>query len=257
MTAGGGEVGAKPFVRFGNFVFRYRDALFPAVLLALFLGFRPQYPRGSERLDNLLDIAGIAVALSGQLLRVWVIGYAYIIRGGQNRQVYAKDLVTDGFFAHSRNPLYLGNLLVLLGLFLIYHNPWVYALGGTFFLISYAAIVAAEEAYLREKFGPGYDAYTRAVPRWLPRIRGLRQSMEGTRFNWRRVVLKEYTSTFTWMAGAVVLLAADTLAHHPYRERAAYLTALWVCLAVLTLGWAAARYLKKSRRLRAAPMSRA
>ena len=241
------------FVRYGNFLFRYRDALFPAVLLALFITFRPEYPRGDERLDNLLDAAGLAIALVGQALRVAVIGYAYIIRGGKNRRVYAEGLVADGIFAHSRNPLYLGNILILLGLFVIYNNPWVYALGIPFFLAGYAAIVAAEEAYLRGKFGPAYDAYTAAVPRWWPRLRGLRRSVDGMTFNWRRVVLKEYGSAAYWMAAAVVLLAADTLAHHPYRERAGYLNVLWACLALLVLGWGTARYLKKSRRLREAP----
>ena len=58
--------------------------------------------------------------------------------------MYAETLVTRGFFAHSRNPLYLGNFLVLLGLFVIYNNPWVYALGVAFFAVTYRAIVAAE-----------------------------------------------------------------------------------------------------------------
>jgi steroid 5-alpha reductase family enzyme len=146
MSAAAQAYSASPLVRVGNLVFRYRNALFPAVLLLLFLGFRPQYPRGSERLDNLLDALGIAVALTGQLLRFAVIGYVYIIRGGKNRRVYAEGLVTEGFFAHSRNPLYLGNLLVLFGLFLIHNNPWVYGLGVPFFLFSYAVIVAASSA---------------------------------------------------------------------------------------------------------------
>lgn len=247
------EAGANRAVRLGNLLFHYRNGLFPVVLLALLLGFRPVYPGGSERLDNVLDGIGIAVALAGQLLRAAVIGYAYIIRGGRNRRVHAEGLVTEGFFAHSRNPLYVGNLLVLLGLFLIHNNPWVYALGIPFFLISYALIVAAEEAYLRGKFGSVYEAYALAVPRWLPRLRGLSASLSGMRFNWRRVVLKEYTSTYTWSAGAVLLLAADTLAYHSYRERAAYLNGLGVCFVLLTLCWGTARYLKKSRRLREAP----
>jgi protein-S-isoprenylcysteine O-methyltransferase Ste14 len=215
--------------------------------------FRPRYPWGSERLDALLDTLGLVVALTGQVLRAAVIGYVYVVRGGKNRRVYAEELVTEGFFAHSRNPLYLGNLFVLLGLFLIHGNRWVLALGVPFFLLGYTAIVAAEEAYLRDKFGDAYAAYVRDVPRWLPRLRGLRRSLGGMRFNWRRVVLKEYGSTYAWTAGAIVLMAADTLAYHPYHARAAHLTFLWVCLALLTIAWGTARYLKKTRRLRQAP----
>jgi hypothetical protein len=112
--------------------------------------------------------------------------------------------------------------------------------------------VAAEEAYLPQKFGEAYDAYMRDVPRWLPRLRGLRQSVAGMRFNWRRVLLKEYGSTYAWTAGAIALMAAETLAYHSYAERAQYLNTLSVCLGVLTVGWATTRYLKKSRRLREA-----
>lgn len=242
----------RALVRYGNFLFHHRNTLFPIVLLALFIGFRPEYPRGSERLDHLLDLAGIVVAMAGQALRVAVIGYVYIIRGGRNQRVYAEDLVTRGFFAHSRNPLYLGNLLVLLGLFIIYNNPWVYALGIGFFGVGYAAIVAAEEAYLQEKFGEAYLRYARDVPRWFPRLYGLRRSLSAMRFNWRRVLLKEYGSTYAWTAGAIALMAAETLAHHAYAERAQYLNTLWLALALLTVGWATTRYLKKSRRLREA-----
>lgn len=249
MTGAVAERQQSLLVRYGNFLFRNRNGVFPVVLVALFFAFRPRYPGGSERLDDLLDALGVLVALAGQALRAAVIGYAYIIRGGRKRRVYAEDLVTEGFFAHSRNPLYLGNLLVLFGLFLIHNNPWVYALGVPFFVLGYAAIVAAEEAYLRDKFGAAYDAYARDVPRWLPRLAGLRQSLGGMRFQWRRVLRKEYGSTFAWTAAAIVLMAADTLAYHEYSERAGYLNALWAILALLTAAWATVRWLKLRGRL--------
>ena len=246
------DVRARPLERYGNFLFHHRNVLFPAVLLALFIGFRPQYPRGSEQLDIVMDVVGVMIALGGQALRIAVIGYAYIVRGGRNQRLYAEDLVTRGVFAQSRNPLYLGNLLVLLGLFVIHNNPWVYALGLAFFGLSYTAIVAAEEEYLSAKFGDAYIAYTRRVPRWLPRLRGLGQSLSALRFNWRRVLLKEYGSTYAWTTGAIALMTTETLAHDSYVERSSYLRVLWLSWGLLTLCWATTRHLKKSRRLREA-----
>lgn len=237
-------------VRYGNLMFHWRNTIFPVVLLALFFAFRPVWPNGSERADNLLDLAGVVVALLGQALRVAVIGYKYIVRGGKHQRVYAEDLVTSGFFAHSRNPLYLGNILVLLGLFLVHNSPWVYAIGVPFFLIGYIAIVAAEEDFLRGKFGPAYDAYRRDVPRWIPRLAGLSQSLAGIPFNWRRVILKEYGSTYAWLGGAIVLMVADTLRYREYAERAGYLNTLWWIAGVATVLYATARWLKLSRRLR-------
>ena len=104
------------------------------------------------------------------------------MRGGRQGRVYAEGLVTEGFFAHSRNPLYLGNMLVLLGLFLIHNNRWVYIIGLLFFVVDYIAIVAAEEAFLRGAFGATYDSYCAAVPRWWPRLAGVQASLAGMRF---------------------------------------------------------------------------
>jgi protein-S-isoprenylcysteine O-methyltransferase Ste14 len=241
---------AVPFlVRAGNFFFRNRNGVFPLVLLALFAGFRPVYPQGSARLDNWVDLLGLAVAFSGQALRAAVIGYAYIQRGGKNKQVYADNLVTEGYFRLSRNPLYVGNLLVLLGLFIIHGNPWVILLGSAFFLFAYRAIVAAEEVYLRGKFGEEYDDYCRRVNRWVPDFRHLRQAVEGMEFTWRRVVIKEYGSTYAWCTAAAVLLAYDTLIYFDYEQRQLYLNSLAVLLVLFTAAWALVRWLKKSRRL--------
>jgi protein-S-isoprenylcysteine O-methyltransferase Ste14 len=225
-------------VRAGRLLFHHRNLLFPLVLVALLAGVRPAPP--AEGAVDWFNVLGLAVALAGQSLRVAVIGYAYIKRGGKNRQVYAAKLVTEGFFAHCRNPLYLGNLIVLLGLFMIHGHPWVYALGGAFFLFGYSAIVAAEEDYLRGKFGESYAMYCQRVSRWLPDFRGLRRSLEGMRFDWRRVVVKEYGSAYAWTVGAVLLLVYERSERTP----ATFATAGSV-LALLTVGWIAARYYKK------------
>lgn len=237
-------------VRYGRFLFRHRNILFPAVLLALFIGFRPRYPEGLDQLDHWADALGLVVALAGQALRAAVIGYVYILRGGRDHQVYAEELVTGGFFAHARNPLYLGNILILIGLFLIHGNPWVLLLGSGFFLSGYGAIVAAEEDYLGEKFGVQYTDYAARVPRWIPRLRGLRQSLAGMEYNWRRVISKEYGSMFMWMAGAVLLLRQDLLAYHTAKEAAHELTVYWEILGLLLAAWGAARVLKKTGRLK-------
>jgi protein-S-isoprenylcysteine O-methyltransferase Ste14 len=236
-------------VRYGNFLFKYRDALFPAVLLATFALTRPHWPRGDARLDDWLDLFGVALAALGQALRVAVVGYAYIIRGGRNKQVYAEGLVTGGLFAHCRNPLYVGNILILAGLLVVWNSPLGYLVGVPFFLLGYVAIVAAEEAFLRGKFGAAYDAYAAAVPRWAVRLRGIRSSLDGMTFNWRRVVLKEYGSAAYWIAGICVLQLADSLVHVPWSARSVYHAALAAAVPVVAALWAWARHLKHSRRL--------
>ncbi|HEU4584358.1 MAG TPA: isoprenylcysteine carboxylmethyltransferase family protein [Gemmatimonadaceae bacterium] len=238
-------------VRYGNFLFKYRDQLFPAVLLALFLFTRPHWPAGRDDYDGILDLIGFCVALLGQSLRAAVVGYAYIIRGGRDKKVYAEELVTRGFFNHSRNPLYVGNLLILFGLLIIWNAPIAYVIGVPFFVLGYVAIVAAEEAFLRRKFGAEYDAYAARVPRWWVRLGGFRESMEGMEFNWRRVVLKEYGSAAYWVAGAFALMLADSLVYQPWSAHRVRNTLLVIGIALVVALWSWARWLKKSKRLRA------
>jgi protein-S-isoprenylcysteine O-methyltransferase Ste14 len=183
-------------IRIGNFLFRYRNGLGPILFILALLGGRPTFPGGSADLNLLLDCAGVAVALAGQLLRIVTIGFEYIERGGRNRQVYASKLVQGGVFAQCRNPLYVGNVLLAVGLALVVNSMLFYLLVLPLVTYAYVAIVAAEEAFLREKFGAEYVEYCRRVGRWIPRLHGWRAAVAGMRFNWRRVLVKEYNTMF-------------------------------------------------------------
>ena len=143
----------------GKFFFKYRDVASPLVFCSLAFGTKPTVLGGSRRLDLMLDGLGIALGLTGQLLRILVIGFAYVKRGGKKKHVYAETLVQEGFFAHCRNPLYLGNLLTVVGLVMIHNGVWLYLVGIAFFLLVYASITAAEEDYLQKKFGRRYEDY--------------------------------------------------------------------------------------------------
>lgn len=196
-------------IAYGNWLFHWRDKVFPPVMLALFLGFTPGLFGGDLASDRVLDAVGFGVALLGQAFRWLVIGLAYIKRGGLNKRVYAADLVTEGLFSHVRNPLYVGNLLILAGLFIVHHGTGVYLVGGVNFLLAYIAIVAAEEHYLRGKFGEAYERYCADVPRWLPRFAGLGETLRSMRFNWQRALLKDSGSCFMWMLCALLIMAIE------------------------------------------------
>jgi protein-S-isoprenylcysteine O-methyltransferase Ste14 len=236
-------------VSLGNFIFRTRDGLFSVVLVALVLLTAPVIPGGDVRLARLLDVAGLLVAVAGQALRVAVIGYRYIVRGGRNRQVHANELVTSGLFGISRNPLYVGNLLLLAGIFIIWNSPWMYAIGVPFFLLAYRAIVAAEEAYLGRQYGEAYARYVAQTPRWWPRLAGAKAATAGIPFNWRRVVLKEYGTTAFWVVGATLILRHKAVLYAALTGGTAITWPYWTVVAVVVVLWSWARYLKKSRRL--------
>jgi protein-S-isoprenylcysteine O-methyltransferase Ste14 len=236
-------------VGYGNFVFRHRNRLFPAVMVGLFLAFPPGRFMDSAAADAWLNGAGLAIALLGQTWRVMIVGLAYIKRGGVDKKVHADTLVTDGIFRHCRNPLYVGNIIVLFGLFVIYNNPWIYLFGGAFFLISYKAIVAAEEGFLKAKFGAAYEDYMQRVNRWLPSLGGLSKTFASMRFNWRRVLIKEYSSWTSWMVAVCGLIAYKAVYWSGFAAARPTLIAAGLGIVVILLQAVILRHLKKSKRL--------
>jgi protein-S-isoprenylcysteine O-methyltransferase Ste14 len=101
----------------------------------------------------------LALVLPGLWLRAYAAGYVK-----KNR-----ELTVTGPYAHTRNPLYLGSMLMAAG-FAVALLSWpvalVLALG---FAAIYVPVIASEERFLRTTF-PGFDAYCQQVPRLLPRL---------------------------------------------------------------------------------------
>ena len=104
-------------VAIGNFFFKYRNWIFILFYAALFIPSWPLFSR--ERFGEYYYywpiIIGLLITCLGQLIRGLTIGLAYIVRGGKEGKPYAEGLVTEGIFNHCRNPLYVGNILMLLG----------------------------------------------------------------------------------------------------------------------------------------------
>ncbi|MFM9889586.1 MAG: methyltransferase family protein [Rickettsiales bacterium] len=180
-------------IKIGDFFFKYRNFIFPIFLVVLLLGKRPPSEYfGSEEAEDVVDTIAVILALAGLSLRGAVIGFSYIKRGGLNKKVYAENLVTDGFFAVCRNPLYVGNILIYAGLLLKHGDLLVLVLGSAFFLFVYTAIVAAEEYFLRNGFGDAYREYCRDVPRWRMKWPRLKAATEGMKFNLKKALVKDY-----------------------------------------------------------------
>jgi len=79
-------------------------------------------------------------------------------------------LATSGPYAYTRNPLYLGSLMIGLGFAAAARSWWVGVTLMAMFLAIYVPVIRDEEAFLRRKF-PEFEEYARRVPRMLPRIR--------------------------------------------------------------------------------------
>jgi protein-S-isoprenylcysteine O-methyltransferase Ste14 len=237
----------------GNFFFKFRNGLFPLVFVLLFLFTRPTLFLGNPELDRVVMTLGALIALFGQAFRLFVIGYAYIKRGGKDGKVYADDLVVSGLYAHSRNPMYVGNFLIAVGIGIVYGSPWIYFVVIPFFAYVYLSIVKAEEKYLKSKFGTQYDQYMKTVPRFWPNFKGLRQSLAGYKYDWKKVLRKDYGTVFGTLFGLVFICIWKHIHLYGFSERRAEVFQLALLFIPIVAFYGIVRYLKVNKKLHGTP----
>jgi len=140
-----------------------------------------------------------------------LIGSALIIPGLAIRALASghvqknEQLTTTGPYAHTRNPLYLGSLILAVGFAISARNWWIGAGLILIFLAIYLPVIRGEEAFLGQHF-PEFAEYARQVPRLLPRLSSFSDG-RGT-FSWDLYWKhREYNATL----GAVAMMAALTI----------------------------------------------
>lgn len=234
-------------IAIGNFFFKFRNVLFIVLYLLLFVPSPPLF--GERTLGPGYFIwplvIGLLITITGQLIRGGTIGLAYIIRGGKDGKVYAEDLVTTGIFNHCRNPLYVGNILMLLGVSVLSNSLIFVGIIMPLFLLIYQTIVLAEENFLRQKFGTRFDQYCQRVNRWIPSLKGLSETFRSMHFKWKRWLIKEYNTQYIWLTGIVLIILFK------YPQLTDYNTArrnilLAILLPLLLVFYLSVRYMKKS-----------
>ena len=107
--------------------------------------------------------AAIAWSLALVLPGLWLRGYAagYVKKN--------RELTTTGPYAYTRNPLYLGSMMMAGGFAVALLSLPVALVLAAGFAVIYVPVIASEERFLRTAF-PGFDAYCRQVPRLIPRF---------------------------------------------------------------------------------------
>ena len=142
---------------------------------------------------------GLPVSLLGLVLRAWAAGCL-----AKNR-----ELATGGPYAYTRNPLYIGTLLVAAGLAIASRSPGLAALFAAVFLLVYLPVIQNEEQHLRQIF-PEYAAYAGRVPALFPRLTLRSAPLSEKKSNPFRAALylrnQEYQAGLGFLAGMLFLL---------------------------------------------------
>ena len=105
-------------------------------------------------------VAGGALALLGELVRIWASGHIE----------KTHRLATGGPYAHTRNPLYLGSVLMALGLLVVARHPISIACGLAYLAVFYPSTIREEAKFLRGKFPDQYHDWALKVPLFFPRL---------------------------------------------------------------------------------------
>ncbi len=149
-------------MKIANFLFKYRS--YTPIPLALYILINSYF-----EIQNLL--IGLTLIFIGELLRIWAVSYA----GGITRttKVGAPSLCTTGPYSYTRNPLYIGNMIIYTGVVYVagsYNILSMLIITWTFFIIQYYLIIKLEQNRLIEIFGKEYKAYMDNVPILFPRL---------------------------------------------------------------------------------------
>jgi len=115
---------------------------------------------------------GAAIAIFGELIRVWASSYI----------VKLDRLTTDGPYRATRNPLYLGSFIMGTGLLIISMNLTLAVVYYVLFLIVYPATMSAEKKELQKKFGDYYLEYQQGTPGFFPTFESFGEAFSNFRF---------------------------------------------------------------------------
>jgi len=178
----------------GAWLFRHRG-LMPALLIipGAWTLVHFKFIGGSPEWQDRWDWMCYGVSLSGLLVRATTVGFVCNGTSGRNvTQQRATELNTTGWYSVCRNPLYLGNFLIMLGIILVPASVAYVAVCLCCFWTYYERIIAAEESFLHEKFGTPYAEWVRSTPVFFPRLSGWNAPVRS--FRWRMILRREYSS---------------------------------------------------------------
>lgn len=230
------------FEQIGGLFFRWRSYL-PLFMVLLFLAALPYYrnPFANPHAEKLWELGCLAISLIGLSIRFFTVGFVPEGTSGRNTmEQVAASLNTTGMYSMVRNPIYLGNLFIWLGLSLFIKSWWFTTIIVLFFILFYERIIFAEERFLRDKFGGAFLSWAEHTPAFLPKLKNW--NPPALPFSWKSALNREYSTFYSIIVSFTILeVIGDFFLNNRVR-----IDGMWILIFVIgTIIYLTVRFLKK------------
>jgi len=217
----------------GAWLFKWRSYL-PLLFVPLFV-IALKNSRFIERIfgdyiGDLWESIAIIVSFLGLAIRCFTVGYVPRGTSGRNTQSQAAAMLnTTGMYSITRNPLYLGNFVIMLGITLFMQVWWLALIVWVGFWLYYERIIFAEEEFLRIKFGIEFTAWAKKTPMVIPHFKNWRKP--ALPFSFKTVLRREFSSYFSTVAVYFFLEIAGNF----FTEKHLFVGKSWVIFFLISM----------------------
>lgn len=226
----------------GNWLFKRRSwlplLLFPFAIAVLY--FHPEKTYSCVT-NTVWGAFCLFVSFLGLFVRAITVGHTPKGTSGRNTdKQMAACLNHTGIYSVVRHPLYLGNFLMWLGLFLFIGIWWFVAICALAYWLYYERIMFAEEEFLRRSYPNTYESWAKHTPAFIPRLTGWQAA--SLPFSLRNVLKREYNGVLAMVLSFTILNACS----HFFNRSHFQVDVFWqIVLGVGTLTFIILRSLKK------------
>jgi protein-S-isoprenylcysteine O-methyltransferase Ste14 len=232
--------------RQGDWLFRHRSYV-PLVLLPfaiLVVALHPHRWTDVLWLQRVYELGCLFISLLGVAVRGMSLGWAQAGSSGRNtKEQIAENLNTFGMYSVCRHPLYLGNILMMLGIALFTRSLLFSTVGLLFYVLVYERIIAAEERFLEGKFGDTFRTWAETTPALIPQW--VLWKKPPSSFSFRAAIKGEFYGVTALFITMLLFRTADTF----FSERIFRLDMFWLApSAVMLVMFFILRYLRKHTR---------
>tara|TARA_B100002052_G_C15828431_1_gene574129 strand:+ start:180 stop:911 length:732 start_codon:yes stop_codon:yes gene_type:complete len=182
----------------GKFLFQYRGQIpILLILIAVPVIYKTSYyEKIPIETQSIVKCIAILIALCGLIIRFITVATTPTGTSGKNRKRQVADqLNTTGIYSIVRNPLYLANYLIWLGVSIYSLSYLLIIITSLFFFIIYEKIILVEEDFLTKKYQKKYETYSLKTPCLLPNFNNYIKS--NINFDFKKIIREEYSPTLS------------------------------------------------------------